>query len=92
MVGAHGFEPWTNGLKGRCSTAELYPRRDDALVRTTGAHLTLTGAIDQPYPRISTDNESGPEYPPPESRRDAVDMHRNARMPRLRHPRCNRTR
>jgi hypothetical protein len=24
MVGAQGFEPWTNGLKVRCSTAELY--------------------------------------------------------------------
>ena len=23
MVGRQGFEPWTNGLKGRCSTAEL---------------------------------------------------------------------
>jgi hypothetical protein len=26
-VGWQGFEPWTNGLKGRCSTAEL-PTRD----------------------------------------------------------------
>jgi hypothetical protein len=23
MVGRQGFEPWTNGLKGRCSTTEL---------------------------------------------------------------------
>jgi hypothetical protein len=23
VVGQQGFEPWTNGLKGRCSTAEL---------------------------------------------------------------------
>ena len=26
MVGRQGFEPWTNGLKGRCSTAELPTR------------------------------------------------------------------
>ena len=27
MVGAAGFEPATNGLKGHCSTAELYPHQ-----------------------------------------------------------------
>ena len=27
MVGRQGFEPWTNGLKGRCSTAELPTRQ-----------------------------------------------------------------
>ena len=27
MVGRQGFEPWTNGLKGRCSTAELPARK-----------------------------------------------------------------
>jgi hypothetical protein len=27
LVGRQGFEPWTNGLKGRCSTAELPTRR-----------------------------------------------------------------
>ncbi len=26
MVGPEGFEPSTNGLKGRCSTAELQAR------------------------------------------------------------------
>ena len=27
LVGWQGFEPWTNGLKGRCSTAELPARK-----------------------------------------------------------------
>ncbi len=51
MVGREGFEPSTNGLKGRCSTAELparggwkwYPPREAGgidLIRPTGAgHL-----------------------------------------------------
>lgn len=32
MVGRQGFEPWTNGLKGRCSTAELPTHSINALM------------------------------------------------------------
>jgi ribose transport system substrate-binding protein len=34
VVGRQGFEPWTNGLKGRCSTAEL-PTRSSAGAKGT---------------------------------------------------------
>ena len=44
MVGAQGFEPWTNGLKVRCATAAPYSQillRAAATVRTEH----LTGAV-----------------------------------------------
>ena len=37
LVGRQGFEPWTNGLKVRCSTAEL-PSRLPARTGTLGGH------------------------------------------------------
>ncbi len=42
MVGWQGFEPWTNGLKGRCSTAELPTHLGDRRLRKRRGKDNLT--------------------------------------------------
>ncbi len=47
VVGALGIEPRTNGLKGHCSTAELYPHRNRGFADANNATATYRFAANR---------------------------------------------
>jgi hypothetical protein len=89
MVGAPGFEPGTNGLKGQCSTAELYPHRDFLLGRTTGGNITLTNLNDKPDLMLTDGSVSDPAVLPLKTLPVGGGRHRSARMQHPEHRHCS---
>lgn len=52
LVGAQGFEPWTNGLKVRCATAAPYSRINNSIQQTT----LFVNHIETHYRKLSMHN------------------------------------